>query len=54
LIQVHGAAGVHPLVKVMLETSRSAAHHAAQLGLTPARARSAFTGSVDLVGQSAR
>ena len=24
LIQVHGAAGVHPLVKVMLETSRSA------------------------------
>ncbi|HEX3329169.1 MAG TPA: hypothetical protein VHS27_04545 [Gaiellales bacterium] len=39
LIQVHGAAGVHPLVKVILETSRSAAHHGAQLGLTPASAK---------------
>ena len=42
LIHVHGAAGVHPLVKVMLETSRSAAQHAAQLGLTPASARRVY------------
>ena len=39
---MHGAAGVHPLVKVMLETSRSAARHAARLGLTPASARRVY------------
>jgi hypothetical protein len=39
LVQVHGAAGVHPLVKVMLETSRSAAYHGAQLGMDPASAK---------------
>ena len=39
LIQVHGAAGVHPLVKIMLETSRSAAYHGAQLGMAPASAQ---------------
>jgi hypothetical protein len=39
LVQVHGAAGVHPLVKMMLDTSRSVAFRAAQLGLTPASAK---------------
>ena len=39
LLQVHGAAGVHPVVKIMLETARSAAYHGAQLGLDPASAR---------------
>jgi hypothetical protein len=39
LLQVHGAAGMHPLVKIMLETSRSAAYHGAQLGLDPASAK---------------
>ena len=39
LIQVHGAAGVHPLVKIMLETSRSAAYHGAQLGMDPASSK---------------
>ena len=42
LIQVHGAAGVHPLVKILLETSRSAAYHGAQLGLSPASARRVY------------
>jgi hypothetical protein len=39
LIQVHGAAGVHPLMKLMLETGRSASWHGAQLGLDPASAK---------------
>ena len=39
LVQVHGAAGVHPLVKIMLETTRSAAYHGARLGLDPASAK---------------
>jgi hypothetical protein len=39
LVRVHGAAGVHPLVKIMTETARSAAFHAAQLALTPASAK---------------
>ena len=39
LIQVHGAAGVHPLMKLMLDTSRAAAWHGAQLGMDPASAR---------------
>jgi len=38
-VQVHGAAGVHPLVKIMLETSRSTAFHGAQLGMDPASAK---------------
>jgi hypothetical protein len=42
LVQVHGTAGVHPLMKVMLETSRSAASRAAELGLTPASARRVY------------
>jgi len=33
---------VHPLVKAMLETSRSAAYHAAQLGLWPASAKRVY------------
>jgi hypothetical protein len=39
LVQVHGAAGVHPLVKIMLEAERAAAYHGAQLGLDPASAK---------------
>src|SRR6185437_2252031 len=39
LIQVHGAAGVHPLMKLMMETARSASYHGAQLGLSPASAK---------------
>jgi hypothetical protein len=39
LMQVHGAAGVHPLVKIVLETARMAAFHGAQLGLDPASAK---------------
>jgi len=39
LLQVHGAAGVHPLMKLMMETARSAAFHGAQLGLDPASAK---------------
>jgi hypothetical protein len=39
LVQVHGAAGVHPLVKIMLETSRAASWHGAQLGMDPASAK---------------
>jgi hypothetical protein len=39
LIQVHGAAGVHPLMRLMIDTSRAASYHGAQLGLDPASAR---------------
>lgn len=39
LIQVHGAAGVHPLAKLVMETARSAAWHGAQLGMDPASAK---------------
>ena len=39
LIQVHGAAGVHPLMRIMLDTSRAASYHGAQLGLDPASAK---------------
>lgn len=39
LIQVHGAARVHPLMKLMLDTSRAAAWHGAQLGMDPASAK---------------
>jgi len=39
LMQVHGAAGVHPLVKIVLEAERAAAYHGAQLGLDPASAK---------------
>ena len=39
LIQVHGAASVHPLMKLMMETARSAAYHGAQLGMDPASAK---------------
>lgn len=39
LIQVHGASGIHPLMKLMMETARSAAWHGAQLGMDPASAK---------------
>ena len=39
LIQVHGAAGVHPLAKLVMETARAAAWHGAQLGMDPASAK---------------
>ena len=39
LVQVHGAAGVHPLVKIMLETARAASDRGAELGLSPASAK---------------
>jgi hypothetical protein len=39
LIQVHGAAGVHPLAKLVMETARAASWHGAQLGLDPASAK---------------
>jgi hypothetical protein len=42
LIQVHGASGVHPLMKLMMETAPSAAFHGAQLGMDPASAKRVY------------